>query len=700
MSDALTHPFKVGEWLIEPELLQMSNNGEVRKLEFRTMEILRCFVLHQGEVISKKKLHNKVWTDVYVTDNALTRAISRLRKAFDDDPLHPTYIETISKSGYRLIASVEFLNETDKRIHSNISQSTKPETKTNSIWMLVILFVLLITGISFFSYLFNDKYNNFYDPIPVSTLIGPERGHAISPDGEKMSFSYSEPNANNSDVYIKLLNDLSQIKFTDLESHQGFGIWSPDGNYMAYVSTENGDCAIYKEPSFGGEKTRIGNCYLSPRDFVWSPDGKTIAFTDAISNDQSRRIFFLNIESQKSEEMLSIKNDMSDRSPSFSPDGKYLVFKRVINGRGDIYRMRISDKEVTRLTFDNSRILGLDIFDQGKQIAFSSDRGGTWGLWKLPFDGGEITRFHINDRIPVEPKFAADGKRMIYKSIRDQTWIWMAKKDSSKYKTPIQVAPSTRAEIHPSLSSDGDKVTFLSNRSGYFEIWTHDYINTTTTKLTSLEGSYINMPSWSPDGSEIVFDARINEDNALYIIDVTSKMIRPFVNLKEDQVNAHYSSDGTEIYFASNHSGSWQIWKKSAIDTSKEIEQITYQGGYYLQEGPDDGYLYYSRFDTSGIWRMEEGGKEQEEPFIANLNDIDWGNWVPTKDGIIFVDRSFGVQIFQQSYTKDEPPVSLFIPSKRVQSWNPSLSSNFSGSKIICTQIENSEDEIMMVDFK
>lgn len=700
MSDVTAQPFKVGDWLIEPELLQMSKNGEVRKLEFMTMEILQCFVSNQGEVISKKKLHDEVWGDVYVTDNALTRAISRLRKAFDDEPLHPTYIETISKSGYRLIAPVDFLNESDGDVISDTSQPIKTSTTINNIWVLGLLFVFVIVGISIFSYFFNDIYASFYDPIPVSTLIGPERGHAISPDGKKMSFSYSEPAANNSDVYIKLLEDLSQIKFTDLDSHQGYGIWSPDGNYMAYVSVEDGNCAIYKEPSFGGEKTRIGNCYRSPRDFVWSPDGKTIAFSDATPEDQNRRIFFLNIKDQVSEQILPMEDDISDRSPAFSPDGKYLIFKRVINGRGDIYRMRISDKELTRLTFDNSRILGLDVFDNGKQIAFSSDRGGTWGLWKLPFMGGETTRFHINDRIPVEPKFATQGKRMIYKSIRDQTWLWMIEKDGSTYKTPVQIAPSTRAEIHPSLSSDGNKVVFLSSRSGYFEIWVHDFETSTTTKLTSLEGSFINMPSWSPDNLEIIFDARIDEDNAIYSIDVTSKMIRPFISLKGDQVNARYSRDGQSIYFASNHSGSWQIWKKSVIDASKDLEQITSQGGYLLQEGPDNGYLYYSRSDTSGIWRIEEGGEEQEEPFIPNLNDIDWGNWMPAKDGIIYVDRSFGVQVFQQSYNKEEQPVSLFVPAKRIQSWNPSLSISFSGSKIICTQIENSEDEIMMVDFK
>jgi len=337
MSVAAVGPFKVGDWLVEPELLRISKSGEFRKLEFKTMEILLCLVSNRGDVISKKKLHDEVWGEVYVTDNALTRGVSKLRKTFDDDPLNPKYIDIISKSGYRLLAPVEFNHEPGTVAPSKLTATTNRQW----LWGLAAVFASA-SGLSLVSILSRDVYSEFYDPVPVSTLVGAERGHAISPDGEKISFSYSEPGANNSDVYVKLLADLSQIKFTYLESHQGYGIWSPDGNYMAYASLEDGSCGIYKEPSFGGEKTRIGECYEQPRDFVWSPDGKTIAFSDFKSAQQTRRIFFLDVETQVSEEFLTPESGRSDRDPAFSPNGEYLVFNRANSRRsGDIYKIRI-----------------------------------------------------------------------------------------------------------------------------------------------------------------------------------------------------------------------------------------------------------------------------------------------------------------------------------------------------------------------
>ena len=45
------------------------------------------------------------------TDDVVTQAVTQLRKAFDDGRDNPRYIETIAKYGYRLLASVEMLDE-------------------------------------------------------------------------------------------------------------------------------------------------------------------------------------------------------------------------------------------------------------------------------------------------------------------------------------------------------------------------------------------------------------------------------------------------------------------------------------------------------------------------------------------------------------------------------------------------------------
>jgi TolB-like protein/DNA-binding winged helix-turn-helix (wHTH) protein/Tfp pilus assembly protein PilF len=70
------------------------------------MRVLTYLVERRGEVVSRHDLEANVWTGMIVTDDAVTNTVIKLRKALGDDARDPRYIETIAKTGYRLIAEV------------------------------------------------------------------------------------------------------------------------------------------------------------------------------------------------------------------------------------------------------------------------------------------------------------------------------------------------------------------------------------------------------------------------------------------------------------------------------------------------------------------------------------------------------------------------------------------------------------------
>jgi TolB-like protein/Flp pilus assembly protein TadD len=70
------------------------------------MQVLVLLAAHAGQVVAKARLIQTVWPGTFVTDDVLTRAISELRRVFGDDPKESRFIQTIPKSGYRLIARV------------------------------------------------------------------------------------------------------------------------------------------------------------------------------------------------------------------------------------------------------------------------------------------------------------------------------------------------------------------------------------------------------------------------------------------------------------------------------------------------------------------------------------------------------------------------------------------------------------------
>ena len=82
------------------------DNGRVERIEPRLMDLLLRLARDAGDVVPREAILADVWTGVVVDEDALARAVSRLRRALGDDAKSPRYVETIPKRGYRLIAPV------------------------------------------------------------------------------------------------------------------------------------------------------------------------------------------------------------------------------------------------------------------------------------------------------------------------------------------------------------------------------------------------------------------------------------------------------------------------------------------------------------------------------------------------------------------------------------------------------------------
>ncbi len=98
--------FLFGDWLIEPRLNRISRGDEEKQLEPLTMNVLAYLVENAGEVVSQDALLQHFWPGRVVEESTIHRRINQIRRALGDDAKHPLYIETISKRGYRAIASV------------------------------------------------------------------------------------------------------------------------------------------------------------------------------------------------------------------------------------------------------------------------------------------------------------------------------------------------------------------------------------------------------------------------------------------------------------------------------------------------------------------------------------------------------------------------------------------------------------------
>jgi transcriptional activator of cad operon len=106
MDRLTTIPLRIGDWRLDPQLGQLSRGERVERLEARTLRLLQYLANRAGETVSIEELLDNVWSGVVVTQDSVYQAVTALRRLLGDDAKSPSYIATVPRLGYRLVASV------------------------------------------------------------------------------------------------------------------------------------------------------------------------------------------------------------------------------------------------------------------------------------------------------------------------------------------------------------------------------------------------------------------------------------------------------------------------------------------------------------------------------------------------------------------------------------------------------------------
>lgn len=113
-------------------------NGKSVALAPRAFDVLKLLLEKRGDVAEKQEIFDSVWGDVFVGDNALTKAVKEIRQALGDDALSPRYIETVPKRGYRFIAELRGLSvggaaPLDTSASPNELNRADPDTRSSAL---------------------------------------------------------------------------------------------------------------------------------------------------------------------------------------------------------------------------------------------------------------------------------------------------------------------------------------------------------------------------------------------------------------------------------------------------------------------------------------------------------------------------------------------------------------------------------------
>lgn len=700
--------FYVGDWLVQPRRNMIVGQGLSVQVEPKVMQVLLYLSAHAGQVVSREDLHEAVWKDVVVSEKALTGAISKLRKVFGDAPRNSRMIETISKSGYRLMAPVTHAYAGDSVPQAAMALDVTPTFAVDASpgsrqWMPYLVGGMVVL-VGLFGWLYFKKPNPVVPAVPFTTFPGHELHPAMSPDGKAVAFSWQGEERDNWDIYVKQPGVEVPLRLTDSPAEEVRPVWSPDGASVAFARYTDTDCTIYVVPALSGPERRLAPCYwydapnralFAPR-FSWSPDGEWIAFAGQADSTAALRIYLRSLET---EEIIPLTTPQSpyigDFDPTFSPRGDQLSFIRFrAMGVTELFVVTLDDKRETQLTSDHRSILGHDWTSDGKQLVFSSDRGGTYDLWKVSASGGTPSWIPAAGWNLKAPSFAREAQQMIYENWSYDTNIWRYDLGNADAALPEHLFASTRWEVDPAYAADGQQVAFVSNRTGSYEVWKSNADGSEVLQVTDFAGAIVNRPRWSPDGQSLIFEARPDGQADLYLVDAEGGTPRRFTEEATDEVMAHWSPDGQWIYYTSNQNGAWEVWMKPVA--GGVATQVTQEGGFAARTSGDGHFLYYTKSGSAGIWRMPiEGG--EEEMLIDTLLPGDWGNWLLTDEGIYFIQRDQmqgSAALVLLDFESEE--IRKVLDLANPPSFNQvSIALSSDGHSLLVVQVDETESDLM-----
>lgn len=189
----------------------------------------------------------------------------------------------------------------------------------------------------------------------------------------------------------------------------------------------------------------------------------------------------------------------------------------------------------------------------------------------------------------------------------------------------------------PQVSPDGRHIAFSSMRSGHQEIWVCDSEGTACGSLVrTLNGG---TPRWSPDSQSIAFDdwPSPNGHAEIFTIDVRTLVVRRVTDNDADDAVPSFSRDGQSIYFASNRTGSWEVFRTSA--EGGEAQQITREGGFAAFEAPSADAVFYTKLNVPGLFRVPRAGGEERQLLDRPRC---WGHFAVAPDGLYLLDSREG----------------------------------------------------------
>jgi Tol biopolymer transport system component len=453
--------------------------------------------------------------------------------------------------------------------------------------------------------------------IPFTSDAGEEYSPSISPDGNTVAYVWDD-GTDPPDVYLRTVDRPISRRLATVPSTRLYPSWSPDGRSVAFVEVIREEVYITVHSLDDDSERRIARIaknvgrwaddespLIGDPGPVWTPDGKSLLFSDHDLATGAAGIFRTGLDGETSK-LIGATGEGEYLYPRLSPDGTTLAFVHFSShGVGELFLSAAQGGSSRQLTCDNKTIRGVAWAPDGRSIIFSSNRSGAFQLWSLAKDTGNLSFLSTNSSSAAEPAVASSGQWMVYVESHENWNIWRTSLKDSMIGKSVRLIASSGRNYDPRYSPDGGRIAFVSDRSGSMELWVADSENKNPQQLTHIGAPWLGGINWSPRGDQIAFDARPDGRSAIFLIDSNGGAPKVFDKSDYEERMPAWSRNGDAIYFNSNRDGTLAIWRKSLVDGS--VQRVS-PHSMFASSAADKSLVYSNR--DGDLWSSKLDGTD------------------------------------------------------------------------------------------
>ena len=637
----------------------------------KAFDVLRYLVERAGRLVTQDELLESLWPETYVNQEVLRKYILEIRKALGDKPDNPEFIETITKRGYRFVATVTEDDPAAEPIfpNSDFAKDVLP-TPTSAVRLNPAVPAELERIIN--KALEKDREVRFQSAavLQADSKVSPDTtsGKVVAPTrpARKSTLQWA--------ATIILVILVGAVAFAWLRSplppprvtatmqltRDGIpkiGVLT-DGSRLYTTEAGNAD-RIVQASTNGGETSPIPTPFANPIVNAISPDHSQLLVLDSLGSEAESKFWSVPLPSGAPRRL----GDLAGHSGTWSPDGRHVVFCTGL----DIYQANADGTDPHKLATVSGEPNGPHFSPDGSRISFSIARpeSDSSALWEIRSDGSDLhPLFPGWHSPPVEccGVWTPDGRYYLFVSGFPGSDIWAVRETTGLFRRrssiPFQLTtgPLSFTSLTPSpdgrklfvhgsqgrgelvrydaksyqfvpflsgisageldFSRDGRWVTYVSYPE--YSLWRSRTDGTERLQLTYPPVS-AGLPRWSPDGTQIAYvDTQLGRPWKAFLISAQGGSPKEVLPENHTQVDPSWSPDG----------------KKLALGRTQEtgqaeplLIQIVNLSTRQASTIPGSENLYSPRWSPDGQY-LAALSQDSTKLLLFNFKTQKWSNWI------------------------------------------------------------------------